>query len=89
MPKPIFNVFFAMPIWSASWSRFLYVFKVFFQAEDGIRDAQESRGLGDVYKRQLLKHVTQGKARERRDSKQIIVEQAMQKKARVRQRKHG
>src|SRR5674536_324679 len=23
----------------------------FFQAEDGIRDAQESRGLGDVYKR--------------------------------------
>ena len=26
----------------------------FFQAEDGIRDAQESRGLGDVYKRQKL-----------------------------------
>src|SRR5674536_374557 len=24
------------------------------QAEDGIRDAQESRGLGDVYKRQVL-----------------------------------
>src|SRR5674536_196846 len=24
----------------------------FFQAKDGIRDAQESRGLGDVYKRQ-------------------------------------
>ena len=24
----------------------------FFQAEDGRRDAQESRGLGDVYKRQ-------------------------------------
>eukprot|EP00658_Telonema_sp_P-2_P011749 TRINITY_DN14501_c0_g1_i1.p1 TRINITY_DN14501_c0_g1~~TRINITY_DN14501_c0_g1_i1.p1 ORF type:complete len:117 (-),score=26.67 TRINITY_DN14501_c0_g1_i1:174-524(-) len=30
---------------------FVYVF--FFQAEDGIRDAQESRGLGDVYKRQI------------------------------------
>eukprot|EP00658_Telonema_sp_P-2_P038751 TRINITY_DN27742_c0_g1_i1.p1 TRINITY_DN27742_c0_g1~~TRINITY_DN27742_c0_g1_i1.p1 ORF type:complete len:116 (-),score=17.45 TRINITY_DN27742_c0_g1_i1:406-753(-) len=30
-------------------SRFFF----FFQAEDGIRDAQESRGLGDVYKRQL------------------------------------
>src|SRR5678815_2008574 len=29
---------------------FIYFF--FFQAEDGIRDAQESRGLGDVYKRQ-------------------------------------
>ena len=28
----------------------------FFQAEDGIRDAQESRGLGDVYKRQVIKH---------------------------------
>ena len=27
-------------------------FTFFFQAEDGIRDAQESRGLGDVYKRQ-------------------------------------
>ena len=26
----------------------------FFQAEDGIRDAQESRGLGDVYKRQAV-----------------------------------
>src|SRR5674536_385270 len=25
-----------------------------WQAEDGIRDAQESRGLGDVYKRQAL-----------------------------------
>ncbi len=31
----------------------LYVFFFFFQAEDGIRDAQESRGLGDVYKRQI------------------------------------
>src|SRR5678816_2163783 len=28
-------------------------FFFFFQAEDGIRDAQESRGLGDVYKRQI------------------------------------
>ena len=26
----------------------------FFQAEDGIRDVERSRGLGDVYKRQLL-----------------------------------
>ena len=32
-----------------------YIF--FFQAEDGIRDAQESRGLGDVYKRQVNKLV--------------------------------
>ena len=26
--------------------------KQFFQAEDGIRDVERSRGLGDVYKRQ-------------------------------------
>ena len=32
----------------------------FFQAEDGIRDAQESRGLGDVYKRQALKDKYKG-----------------------------
>eukprot|EP00658_Telonema_sp_P-2_P082402 TRINITY_DN8709_c0_g1_i1.p1 TRINITY_DN8709_c0_g1~~TRINITY_DN8709_c0_g1_i1.p1 ORF type:complete len:131 (+),score=39.34 TRINITY_DN8709_c0_g1_i1:89-481(+) len=30
-----------------------FFFFFFFQAEDGIRDAQESRGLGDVYKRQV------------------------------------
>ena len=29
-------------------------FFFFFQAEDGIRCAQESRGLGDVYKRQVI-----------------------------------
>ena len=28
----------------------------FFQAEDGIRDLVRSRGLGDVYKRQLQAH---------------------------------
>ncbi len=26
----------------------------FFQAEEGIRDAQESRGLGDVYRRRNM-----------------------------------
>eukprot|EP00831_Metopus_contortus_P063366 TRINITY_DN5583_c0_g1_i5.p1 TRINITY_DN5583_c0_g1~~TRINITY_DN5583_c0_g1_i5.p1 ORF type:complete len:207 (+),score=41.25 TRINITY_DN5583_c0_g1_i5:49-669(+) len=33
----------------------LYVFLIFFffQAEDGIRDVERSRGLGDVYKRQV------------------------------------
>ena len=29
----------------------------FFQAEDGIRDLVRSRGLGDVYKRQLPERV--------------------------------
>ena len=33
---------------------YVYVFFVFFQAEDGIRDLVRSRGLGDVYKRQQL-----------------------------------
>ena len=28
--------------------------EIFFQAEDGIRDVERSRGLGDVYKRQIL-----------------------------------
>ena len=32
----------------------------FFQAEDGIRDAQESRGLGDVYKRQDFDQIIRG-----------------------------
>ena len=39
----------------------LYVF--FFQAEDGIRDAQESRGLGDVYKRQQEGRQEEGASR--------------------------
>ena len=30
------------------------MFVFFFQAEDGIRDLVRSRGLGDVYKRQLV-----------------------------------
>ena len=32
---------------------FCFVFCFFFQAEDGIRDLVRSRGLGDVYKRQV------------------------------------
>ena len=37
-------------------------FCFFFQAEDGIRDLVRSRGLGDVYKRQVLAvlRLTQG-----------------------------
>mgnify|MGYP007068950269 CR=1 FL=1 len=33
-------------------NEFICFFFFFVQAEDGIRDAQKSRGLGDVYKRQ-------------------------------------
>ena len=35
------------------WSRVVDKGVFFFQAEDGIRDLVRSRGLGDVYKRQL------------------------------------
>ena len=35
---------------------FLFVV-FFFQAEDGIRDLVRSRGLGDVYKRQVLRQL--------------------------------
>ena len=38
---------------STSQSISLFVICFFFQAEDGIRDLVRSRGLGDVYKRQL------------------------------------
>ena len=31
---------------------------IFFQAEDGIRDLVRSRGLGDVYKRQVFSVMT-------------------------------
>ena len=34
---------------------FVVVYFFFFQAEDGIRDLVRSRGLGDVYKRQMEK----------------------------------
>ena len=34
---------------------FCFFFFFFFQAEDGIRDRSPSRGLGDVYKRQVQK----------------------------------
>ena len=33
----------------------------FFQAEDGIRDLVRSRGLGDVYKRQISRKAIQRK----------------------------
>ena len=36
--------------------------KFFFQAEDGIRDVERSRGLGDVYKRQEPFHTKENKA---------------------------
>ena len=36
---------------------FMFFCCFFFQAEDGIRDLVRSRGLGDVYKRQLPSRV--------------------------------
>ena len=37
---------------------YVVVMFFFFQAEDGIRDLVRSRGLGDVYKRQVIKVFT-------------------------------
>ena len=37
------------------------MFFFFFQAEDGIRDRSPSRGLGDVYKRQMSAYVQRHK----------------------------
>ena len=41
---------------------FLYRCVFFFQAEDGIRDLVRSRGLGDVYKRQVVEFAHAAKA---------------------------
>ena len=49
------------------------VFFFFFQAEDGIRDLVRSRGLGDVYKRQVIQHQTRGSYTALRD---VITEKA-------------
>ena len=38
---------------------FFFVFSFFCQAEDGIRELVRSRGLGDVYKRQVIGSVMQ------------------------------
>ena len=43
----------------------------FFQAEDGIRDLVRSRGLGDVYKRQMQQIVICKLDTRRRDSQQV------------------
>ena len=37
----------------ATFPQMRWKFQLFFQAEDGIRDVERSRGLGDVYKRQI------------------------------------
>ena len=41
------------------WTLDRFVYRFFFQAEDGIRDLVRSRGLGDVYKRQVSGIYTQ------------------------------
>ena len=48
-------------------------FVVFFQAEDGIRDLVRSRGLGDVYKRQVEAVVGRGASCEGR-RRQVLID---------------
>ena len=51
---PVCLVLFVVCVFFCCFFFVFFFFFFFFQAEDGIRDAQESRGLGDVYKRQVL-----------------------------------
>ena len=44
----------------------------FFQAEDGIRDVERSRGLGDVYKRQILVYLKEIESHQRAKEHAII-----------------
>ena len=44
---------------------FFFCVVFFFEAEDGIRDLVRSRGLGDVYKRQVSGSAVGGSARDR------------------------
>ena len=47
------------------------VFLFFFQAEDGIRDLVRSRGLGDVYKRQVQERQGEIAGRHRRGGRDL------------------
>ena len=60
----------------------------FFQAEDGIRDLVRSRGLGDVYKRQVVARVEIDVAHtvRRQSIREALVEVARQDAHRARQR---
>ena len=51
----------------------MYFSFFFFQAEDGIRDAQESRGLGDVYKRQAVDFVQDCQNLDRDQAPAVII----------------
>ena len=51
-----------------------FFFCFFFQAEDGIRDAQESRGLGDVYKRQAYTYTERKRIRKSFGSRDSVLE---------------
>ena len=59
-PRTYGDLFLPKERWSVIlvkwWERLRLLF--FFQAEDGIRDRSPSRGLGDVYKRQIWNRYT-------------------------------
>ena len=50
---------------SVKCSKYWVLCVFFFQAEDGIRDLVRSRGLGDVYKRQLTDCMDSNMAQQR------------------------
>ena len=51
----------------------MYVSVFFFQAEDGIRDLVRSRGLGDVYKSQVLLDSSWGTNQEWITSLEVVI----------------
>ena len=54
-----------------------FFFFFFFQAEDGIRDRSPSRGLGDVYKRQLMDLAVESEYDIRRQGTLMVAKYAM------------
>eukprot|EP00831_Metopus_contortus_P015083 TRINITY_DN16258_c0_g1_i1.p3 TRINITY_DN16258_c0_g1~~TRINITY_DN16258_c0_g1_i1.p3 ORF type:complete len:123 (-),score=42.48 TRINITY_DN16258_c0_g1_i1:186-554(-) len=60
------------------------VFFFFFQAEDGIRDVERSRGLGDVYKRQVEVEVeNKGKEKEKKKNQEKVGKEGIPKRRKV------
>ena len=53
----LFSTFTFICMFILLYLRLWFCFIFFFQAEDGIRDLVRSRGLGDVYKRQVVQRL--------------------------------
>ena len=54
------------------------VWVFFFQAEDGIRDLVRSRGLGDVYKRQVSARLDRRTAKRFTPSEEALLQRRLE-----------